>query len=173
VQTSFAEGNAARQQRFAFAAAAGLALHDRFSPVIPSETRGVAEVDTADGPIYLWVAPTEGGRQCWLEQAGEDPATRRPYGFGSCDGIDHTGSLRPEGPGWTIERPSVLIFHVRVYYPSIARVQLELEGADELSLPVVSGHALGTIPKEEHVRLRSVAGLNADGEVIAQWSAPD
>jgi hypothetical protein len=30
VQTSFVGGNAARQQRFAFAAAAGLALHDRF-----------------------------------------------------------------------------------------------------------------------------------------------
>jgi hypothetical protein len=60
-----------------------------------------------------------------------------------------------------------------VYDEAITRVQLELEGANELSLPVVSGHALGTIPKQEHVRLRSVAGLNADGEVIAEWTAPD
>ena len=172
VQTSFAAGNAARQQRFAFAAAAGLALHDRFSPVIPSETRGVAEIDTADGPISLWVAPTEDGRQCWLEQTGEDPATGRPYGFGSCDGIDYTRPILPNGPGWTIERPSVLIFHVRVYDEAITRVQLELDGADELSLPVVSGHALGTIPKQDHVVLQSVIGRNADGDVVARWTRP-
>jgi integrase len=84
VQTSFVGGNAARQQRFAFAAAAGLALHDRFSPVVPGETRGVAEVETADGPIYLWVAPTEDGRHCWLVQTGNSAVTphtlRRTFG---------------------------------------------------------------------------------------------
>jgi hypothetical protein len=173
VQTSFAGGNAARQQRFAFAAAAGLALHDRFSPVVPGETRGVAEVETADGPIYLWVAPTEDGRHCWLVQTGRDPATGRPYGGGSCDGIDYSGAILPDGPAWTIERPNVLIFHVRVYDESITRIQLELEGTNELSLPVVSGHALGTIPKQEHVRLLSVVGRNDEGAVVARWTAPD
>ena len=147
---------------FARARAAGIELHDRFSPVIASETRGVAAIETADGPIYLWAAPTEDGRQCWLVQ---------PHS-GSCDGIYIHGPLRPEGPGWTIERPSVLIFHVRVYDEAITQVRLELEGADELSLPVVSGHALGTIPKQEHVRMQSVIGRNTDGEVVARWTTP-
>jgi hypothetical protein len=170
VQTSFAESDAGRRHLFAFAAAAGQELHDRFSPTVPEEARGVAAIQTADGPIYLWVAPTEDGRQCWLIQTGT--AAGRPSGVGSCDGIDRSGSIRPNGPGWTIQRPSVLTFHVRVYNDAITRVQLELEGAAELSLPVVSGHALGTIPKQDSARLQSVVGLNADGDVIERWTTP-
>jgi hypothetical protein len=162
VQTYFAESNTLRERMIAQAAAAGVDLHDRFPRTIPSEARGVIALETPDGPIYLWAAPTEDGRQCWIGPID-----------GSCDPIEHLGPIQPEGPGWTERRPSVLVFHVRVYDEAITRVQLELEGANELSLPVVSGHALGTIPKQEHVRLRSVAGLNADGEVIAEWTAPD
>jgi hypothetical protein len=163
IQTYFATSDPLRKRLFEHAQAAGQQMHDRFSPVIASETRGVAAIETADGPIYLWVAPTEDGRQCWWVQ---------PH-VSSCDGIEHTRPIQPEGPGWTIERPSVLIFHVRVYDEAITRVQLELEGADEISLPVVSGHALGTIPKQDHVRLQSVIGRNADGDVVAQWTSPN
>jgi hypothetical protein len=170
VQTLFAANDQARERHFAYAQAAGVQMHDRFSPVIASETRSVAAIDTADGPIDLWAAPTQDGRQCWFIQTGGEAG--RPFGSGSCDGIDQTGAIRPEGPGWTIERPSVLFFHVRLYDDAITRVQLEIQGADELSLPVISGHALGTIPKQEHVRLLSVVGFNADGEVVARWTAP-
>jgi hypothetical protein len=163
VQTQFSESNVLRERRFAYARAAGIELHDRFSPVIASETRGVAEIETADGPIYLWAAPTEDGRQCWLVQ---------PHS-GSCDGIGHNPPIQPEGPGWTIERPSVLIFHVRVYDEAITRVQLELERGADLTLPVVSGHALGTIPKQEHVRLQSAVGYNLNGDVVARWTRPE
>jgi hypothetical protein len=173
VQTQFSLSSAFREQMFAHARDAGIEIHDRFSPVIASETRGVTAIETADGPIYLWAAPTEDGRQCWLEQTGEDPATGRPYGGGSCDPVDPTGAMQPDGPGWTIDRPSVLSFHVRVYDDTITRVILELDGADALSLPVVSGHALGTIPKQEHVSLRSVVGFNADGDVVARWTPPE
>jgi hypothetical protein len=173
VQTSFAEGNESRERLLEFAAGAGQELHERFPPVLPGEARGVAAVETPDGPIYLWVAPTADGRQCWLIQAGEDPATQRPYGSGSCDGTDNADAIRPDGPLWTIERPSVRIMHVRVYDDAVTRVDLELEGAAEMSLPVVSGHALGTIPEDGgQVRPRSVVGRNADGEVIERWTAP-
>jgi hypothetical protein len=174
VQKSFTEGDSAREQHFAYAAAAGAEMHDRFSHVVPGAARQVAALETGDGPIYLWATPTEDGRQCWLIQSGGDPATGRPYGFGSCDGIDRTGSIQPDGPAWTIERPSVRIMHVRTYDDSITRVDLDLEGAPDMSLPVSSGHALGTIPNEEgQVRPLSVVGRNADGEVIARWTAPE
>jgi hypothetical protein len=173
VQASFAAGNESRERLFEFAAAAGQEMRDRFPPVVPGEARGVAAVETPDGPIYLWVAPTEDGRQCWLIQAGEDPATHRPYGFGACDGTEDTAAIRPDGPGWTDERPSVRIMHVRIYDDAITRVDLEFEGAAEMSLPVVGGHALGTIPEEGGpVSLQSVLGRNADGEVIERWTAP-
>jgi hypothetical protein len=170
VQTSFAAGNASREQLFAFAAAAGREMHDRFSPVVPGEARGVAAIATADGPIYLWVAPTEDGRQCWLVQAGRDPVTGRPYGIGSCDGTSRSGAIQPEGPSWTIERPSIQIMHVRVYADAITRIEVQLEGAAEVSLPVVSGHALGTVSKD--ARLQALVGRDADGDVVARWTRP-
>lgn len=171
VQTSFADGNTSREQFFASAAAAGREMRDRFSPVVPGEARGVAEVETADGPIYLWVAPTEDGRQCWLIQAGGDPATGRPYGYGSCDGADETSAIRANGGHWTIERPSVKIMHVRIYDNAITRVDIQFEDAPELSLPVVSGHALGTIPNAP-ADLHSVVGRDANGVLIERWTVP-
>lgn len=173
VQESFTEGNSRREQMFAFAAAAGREMRDRFSPVVPGEARGVAEIETADGPIYLWAAPTEDGRQCWLIQTGENPDTGQPGGFGSCDGTDDNGAIRPNGPAWTYVRPSVRILHVRIYDDAITRVDLRLEGAPDLSLPVVSGHALGTIPNDEgRVEIEFVVGRNAEGEEIERWTRP-
>jgi hypothetical protein len=64
--------------------------------------------------------------------------------------------------------------HVRVTDEAITQVDLQLEGAPDLSLPVASGHALGTIPNGEgEVRPLSAVGRNADGEVIARWTAPE
>jgi hypothetical protein len=170
VKTSFAASNTLRERLLAHEGAAGRQLHDRYSRVIPSEARGVAAIESADGPIYLWVAPTEDGGQCWLIQAGGDSATGRPYGFGSCDDPDSTGAIRPDGPAWTMERPSIAIMHVRIYDDAITRVQVELEGAAEVSLSVVSGHALGTVPMG--APLQAVVGRNADGEVVARWTRP-
>jgi hypothetical protein len=170
VQTSFTKGDALREQHFAYAAAAGRELRDRFSHVVPGAARRVAAIETADGPIYLWATPTEDGRQCWLVQAGGDPATGRPYGFGSCDGIDRTGPIRPDGPAWTDQRPSIRIMHVRIYDDAITRVQVEFEDVAEILLPVVSGHALGTVPRE--ARLQALIGRDADGDVVARWTRP-
>ena len=88
VQTYFASTNQLRKQMFARAQAAGIEMHDRYSPVIASEVRGVAAIETADGPIYLWVGPTEDGGQCWLVEphsGGCEPAGRGPPSTcGSC-----------------------------------------------------------------------------------------
>lgn len=121
--------------------------------------------------LSLWIGhATEDGRQCWMVQAGGDPATGRPYGGGSCDETDQSGPIRPDGPMWTIERPNIEIMHVRIYDDAITRVQIELKDAAGVSLPVVSGHALGALPKGAH--LRAIVGQNGDGEVVARWVAP-
>jgi hypothetical protein len=166
VQTHFAANDANREKMLAFAKEAGEKLHDRFSPVIASEARGVFAIQSPDGPIYLWAAPTEDGRQCWLIQAGAEVATGRPYGLGSCDSTDNSAALRP-GTFWTAERPSVTIVHVRVYDETITRVDVESEGALALSLPVVAGYALGTVPKEE--RVLALVGRNADGVEVTRF----
>jgi hypothetical protein len=168
VQTYFAANDGTREKMFAYAEEAGEKLHDRYSPVIASAARGVFAIDSADGPIYLWAAPTEDGRQCWLIQAGAERVTGRPFGLGGCDGpSDETSALSP-GLWWTAERPNVEIVYVRVYDTAIARIEVEREAASAVSLPVVSGYALGTVAKEE--RVLAIVGRNADGDEVARFT---
>jgi hypothetical protein len=145
VKTVFAANDQMRAKMLAFADKAGATLHDRFSPVVASETRGVFAIESSDGPIFLWVAPTEDGRQCWLVQAMATPG-----GSSSCDELSATQSIRPELL-WTEERPNVRIVHARIYDDSITTVDVELEGAPAVSLPVVDSHTLGTVAKDAHV----------------------
>jgi hypothetical protein len=167
VQAHFAESDALRQRLFEHAKAAGHELQDRFSRVVASEGRGVAAIESADGPVYLWAAPTEDGRQCWLIQAGAEAATKRPYGSGSCDSIETVGGIRPSTL-WTAERPSVKIVHARVYDETITRIEVIVEGSTSVSLPVVAGHALDTVPKE--VRVVAFVGRNEDAEEVTRTS---
>jgi hypothetical protein len=163
IQTYFAANDALREQLFAASAAAGHDLHDRYSRVIAGEARGVAAIESPDGPIYLWAAPTEDGRQCWLIQAGAEAATGRPYGYGSCDEANRRSAL-VTGTFWTGERPSILIVHARVYDDEITTVEVELEDGSTLPLTVVAGYALGTIPKEASVKV--FVGRDSEGEAI-------
>ena len=164
VQTAIAKNDAMRKEMYANGQEAGAVLHDRYSPVIASETRGVLALDAVDGPIYLWVSPTEDGRECWLIQAGEEKTTGRPYGFGSCEGTKDP-AIRPD-VFWTAERPSVKIIHVRLSDPAVTHVQVEVEGASDLTLPIAEGHALGTIPKDPDVRL--LVALDKNGSELAR-----
>jgi hypothetical protein len=164
VQSYFAADNALRQRLLAYERTAGHELDHRYSDVVPTEARGVAAIESPDGPIYLWAAPTQDGRQCWLIQAGADPTTSRPYGFGSCDDASPASPLLWERY-WTQERPTVQIVHARVYDNSITRVVFDADGSQPLSLRVVSGHALGTVPL--NTRITAVRGVTADGHVRA------
>jgi hypothetical protein len=169
VQSHFAANDEFRKQLFAHADAAGHALHDRFSPVVAGEARGIAAIESADGPIYLWAAPTEDGRQCWLIQAGADVATGRPSGYGACDEVESERTITPTTL-WMAERPSLKIVHARVYDDAITRVDVLIEDRPTVSLPVVAGHALGTVAKES--RLLAFVGRDADSDEVARTTMP-
>lgn len=163
VETHFASSDALRTQLFESANEAGATLHDRFSPVVASGARGIFALATADGPIYLWAAPTEDGRQCWFIQAGGDQTTGRLYGQGGCDTEPHVSDMRPE-TWWTAERPSVKILHARIYDDAITHVVAELEDGTTVPLHVAAGHALATVEKD--ARVLALVGRNDAGEEI-------
>lgn len=164
VQTYFASNDQARARMFAFAEEAGTALHDRFSPVLASEARGIFAIESPDGPVFLWAAPMEDGRQCWLLQA----ATTTPGGgLGSCDGTDEQRPMVPETL-WSENRPNVEIVHARIYDDAITQVDVVLDAAPEVSLAVAAGHALGTVPTED--RIVALIAYNADGKEVARVS---
>jgi hypothetical protein len=61
--------------------------------------------------------------------------------------------------------------HVRITNEDITRVDIQFEDAPEITLPVFSGHALGTIA-DAPAQLHSVVGRNADGALIERWTPP-
>ncbi len=192
VQTFFATDDAYMDVVRAYSDEAGEVLHDRLAPVpvIASETRLVSAIESPDGPIYLWMAPTEDGRQCELLQWGDElpngqlavtniasggsqaPLKDEPVnGAGACEGPDHGGPGLWPGGVRTELRPSVTIVRVRFYDATITQVEVELEGAPSVSLPVVAVGgarfvALGTVPRDE--RTLAVVGRNADGTEVAR-----
>jgi len=166
VQKLFADNNAIQERLLAEALSATKAIRDRMLSGPVGEARGVAAIESPDGPIYLWAAPRLDGRgQCWLIQAGGDPVTSRPYGYESCDGSNWSNGMVTD-TFWTAERPNIQILHARVYDDSIAQVEVDLRDAKPVYLQVASGHALGTVPKDVHVD--GYVGLNSHGDPVAR-----
>jgi len=140
-------------------------------PVIATEARLAFALDTSDGPIHIWTAPTTDGRQCELIQwgdplangqlpltgiawGGQDKPVDGPVnGMAGCDGTDLGGPGHGPGQlkivGVPLEKASL----VRVWFddPTITRIEVDLQDAPSVLLPVVAvGKGLmaaGTIPK--------------------------
>ena len=93
-------------------------------------------------------------------------------GMASCEGPDPGGpGLWPEGFP-SPQRPSVSMVSVRFYDPTITQIEVELQDAPSVSLPVVAvGKGLmaaGTVPRDE--RTVAVVGRSADGTEVARES---
>jgi hypothetical protein len=168
IQESFAGLDNMRASMFAYAAAAGHELHDRYSKVIADAAVHVTSIGTVDGPVDLWAAPTEDGRQCWLIQTGTRKVSGQPSGLSTCEGREPVQPIAFDS-FWTDELPDVAIVHVRLYEDRIVQVDLTVERGQDRSLPVTEGHALGWIPHA--ARVVGAVGRDVDGEVVARWSA--
>lgn len=165
VQTSFASSDPLRKMLLAQESAAGVTLQDRYSAVIATKARGIFAIDASDGqPVYLWAAPTEDGRECWLIQTSVD-ASGQVLGGGSCDSLDRSAPFLP-GDGWSIDRPTIQVVSARVYDSAITDIEVELRGAPALTLPVVAGYALGTVPNDQPVL--AFTGHDASGHEIGR-----
>jgi RNA polymerase sigma factor (sigma-70 family) len=149
------------------AAAAGHVMEGWYSKVISDQAVGLEAIGTANGPIRLWIAPTEDGRQCWLIQTGQDKATGQPTGLSSCDESEPKIPIRFES-FWTDERPDVKIVHIRVYDDGVTTVGVAVDSGHDLALPVASGNALGWIPKS--ARVTDVVAHDASGAVVARFT---
>ena len=180
----------------------GKALHDRLVPVpvIASEARLAFAIETPDGPIHIWTAPTKDGRHCELFQWGDplpngqlpltniawagpgEPPLNPVNGMAGCEGTDLGGPgtttcsssprtcLKPLG----IPLESVSLVRVSFDDPTITQIEVDLQDAPPVSLPVVAVGkgfmAAGTIPRDEHFVWGSTAVVarSADGTEVAR-----
>lgn len=172
----------------------GKVLHDRYVhvPVIASEARLVFAIETPDGPIHIWTAPTKDGRHCTLYQWGDplpngqlpltniawggpgEPPLKPVNGMAGCEFDPGDSGLMPVG----VPLESVSLVRVWFHDPTITQIEVELQDAPPVSLPVVAVGkgfmAAGTIPSptagHEHAFWSSTAVVarSADGTEMAR-----
>lgn len=128
-----------------------------------SLARGVAMIDTPDGPVHLWVAPTvnAGGLVCWFIDFGSDenPGAGRPAaGGGTCEQRPAPKSGFQWAYGWSEGHAAVNVLVGRVYVPAI-NVIVKLSSGKQMTLPVTEHFFLGSFSRSD-----SLVGLTAVGQ---------
>jgi hypothetical protein len=142
-----------------------------------SKAHGVIEIQTADGPEDLWVAPNDQGGQCWFIDFANDPvgSSGGMPGGGGCDRPATTmGPINPEGPDWTYEHPSLLTVDGSVSVDA-ATVRITFHDGSTLTLPVVEHWFLGSLARpaqDGDAKLAEVQAFDADGNQVADWTPP-
>jgi hypothetical protein len=144
---------------------------DRFPHADVSQAHGVIEIQTADGPQDLWVAPNDQGGTCvFVDWANDPPGPGGQSGFGGCSPslprsphIDYSGSI------WDYRHPDLLTVYGQVYLPA-ARVDVRLADGSTRTLPVVEDYFLGSLPNG--VKVERITAYNDSGDAVATWTRP-
>jgi hypothetical protein len=174
VSTSFSQLNQladqATQQGFA----------GEFPQADVSKAHGVIEVQTADGPEDLWVAPSDQGGQCYFIDWANDPAEQdgSKYGFGGCPPLASTTKpINPPGLVWVVGHPDLMTVNGSVSVDA-ASVQIALQDGSTITLPVVEHVFLGAIDEPAgqtgvgDIRIERVTAVDASGNQVAEWTSP-
>jgi hypothetical protein len=158
VSTSFAAQNRA----------ADMATQNGFEAKFPhadvSQAHGVVEIQTADGPQDLWVAPNDQGGKCWFVDWANDPAgPGGQFGFGGCDPSPPPSSNINWGSVWVYPHPGLQTVWGHVFVPA-TQVKVRLVGS-VLTLPVVEGGFLGSLPKGGEIE--RITAYDDSGNAVA------
>jgi hypothetical protein len=139
---------------------------DKFPHADVSQAHGVIEIQTADGPQDLWSAPSDMGGTCYfIDWANDAPEPQgQQYGFGGCDRSAPPASGIGWGSVWVYAHPNLLTAYGQVYVPA-ARVHVELADGTVVTLPVVEGYFLGSLPNG--VKVEQITAYNDSGDVVA------
>ncbi len=142
----------------------------KFPQAEVAKAHGVLEVQTSDGPLDLWAAPSDQGGQCWWIDFANDPVLPGGrFGFGGCDRGSTLGSDIAPGDIWVEPHPTLMTLYGQVTPPA-ARVEAELTDGSMLRLPVVEGFFLGT--HDRSARLTRVTAYDDAGHVVATFARP-
>jgi len=156
---------------------ADMALQKGFGARFPhadvGKAHGVIEIQTADGPLDLWVAPNDRGGVCWFIDYANDPAPNGVHpGLGSCDTSASSrgpASIAFDGPGWDITHPSLYTVSGRAYSDA-ATVQVAFADGSKTTLPVVEGLFLGSLDRP--VKVTQATAYDEAGNQVAQLTRP-
>ena len=134
------------------------------------KARSVLAVNTSDGPLVLWVAPTATARQCWFIAFADDlVGRRRALGGGSCDG-PHGDTKIVWGDEWSELHPTLKTISGRLYVAGATSVTVITPTAT-FHLPVVHRFFIAAVPKETKTPTKLIA-QDPNGRWLATWTRP-
>lgn len=140
---------------------------------IANKAHGVIQVQTADGPINLWVAPATDGGTCyliaWQSGLGATSSSCVP-----ATAPTHAGSKNKLDFGWGGDYAHRNYSIVSGYaYGGATTLRITLSNGETKTLPVVEGLFLGALHQSTHWRLRpkivSAVAYNPHGQVVGEW----
>jgi hypothetical protein len=160
VSTSFESGNRLADM------ATEKGFGARFPHADVSQAHGVVEIQTADGPQDLWVAPSDQGGKCWFADWANDPVgpDGQQYGFGGCDPSPPPSSQINWGSVWLEPHPDLVTVWGHVLVPA-TRVDVALGEGSTVTLPVVEGGFLGSLPKGAEIE--RITAYDDSGNAVA------
>jgi hypothetical protein len=142
-----------------------------------SKLHGVMQVQTADGPLDLWAAPSTNGGVCeWIAFEGD----LQPGANGGSDG----GCLNPplklvaDSLQSDSGHPSLYIAYGYTSIPSAATATVTLSDGRSATIPVVEGWYLTTFDRKPGtpdfaVTVAMTTIADASGNQLAEWQAPN
>jgi hypothetical protein len=149
---------------------------------IVSKAHGVIQVQTADGPIDLWAAPTKKGGTCYF--VGWQSDLRRTNAGGTSGCVAATARLNNAGSsghnlevswGGDYEHRNYTVIEGHAYRGATTVRVTRTDGSTK-ALPVVEGLFLGALHQSVRWRLRpkivSVIARNAHGHVVGYLRMP-
>lgn len=138
----------------------------KFPQAEVDKAHGVVQVQTKDGPVDLWAAPSTDGASCFLVGAESDMTAKLQVASSG-------GCVPPHPPAIAAgtyqgsEHPYTVVFG---YATRSARAEVRLWSGHTVTLPVVEHYFLGVLPVGSAVE--SVVGQDASGNVVARYKPP-
>jgi hypothetical protein len=146
-------------------------FQSRFPQADVSQAHGVLEVQTADGPEDLWVAPNDQGGTCYFIDWADDPALAAgKFGFGGCGRQGTEQSDLNVNWVWVEPHSSMMTLYGQVLVTA-ASVQVSLGDGSTRTLPVIEGYFLASL--ERGAQVERAQAFDASGAEVATWSKPD
>jgi hypothetical protein len=181
IRSDAAASNRLIPESLAASAAAGFTPTD-LVPIDLSKLHGLLQVQTPDGPLDVWGAPsTDGGHLCWLMALETDLAGGRNDSDGGCT---QPGGLASNSGTIQTERPDVYLAYGYTDNGNAKSAQVTIKvGENVLSKtgPVVDGFYLVTFPRdpsateawdEANIGTEKVVTHDASGNEVETWQNP-
>jgi hypothetical protein len=138
------------------------------APVVDtSKAHGVLSVQTSDGPLYLWAAPTGDGRDCWLLQFKRDGNPNNTvYGPSGCRGTRPAADSEIDWSDFINESHPSLRILVGQAFSHATSVVVDLADQSTVKLPVVESFFLATIAPDATVT--KITSYDSKGTQLAE-----